>query len=419
MLPLSSSQQSVERLIREEWGRILSSLVKNLSDLQLAEDCLQDAAEAALRTWPERGLPKSPAAWLIATARRKAIDRIRRLNRFAEKSSELAYLLALDQSEVDLEDPAAIDDKQLELIFTCCHPALEEKTRIALTLRTIGGLTTEEIARAFLDKPSAMAQRLTRAKKKIKLARIPYRVPEAEDLSERLRGVLSTIYLIFNEGYAASSGARLTRVDLILEAIRLARIMARLMPEETEIEGLLSLMLLHDARRIARVDKRGAMVSLEHQNRALWDKSKIKEGTARLKAVLKKGRVGPYQVQASISALHVEAPSWAQTDWPQIAALYDLLYQMQPTPVVRINQALAISQMGDVKRALEMLTEIGETHDLSGYKAFHLARADLLQKVGDFRQAGKLIEVALALTDNQMERGFLERKLKSLSEPGS
>ncbi|MEM9937413.1 MAG: RNA polymerase sigma factor [Pseudomonadota bacterium] len=419
MLPLSSSQQSVERLIREEWGRILSSLVKNLSDLQLAEDCLQDAAEAALRTWPERGLPKSPAAWLIATARRKAIDRIRRSNRFAEKSSELAYLLALDQSEADLEDPAAIDDKQLELIFTCCHPALEEKTRIALTLRTIGGLTTEEIARAFLDKPSAMAQRLTRAKKKIKLAGIPYRVPEAEDLSERLRGVLSTIYLIFNEGYAASSGAMLTRVDLIIEAIRLARIMARLMPEETEIEGLLSLMLLHDARRNARVDKQGAMVSLERQNRALWDKSKIKEGTARLKAVLKKGRVGPYQVQASISALHVEAPSWTQTDWPQIAALYDLLYQMQPTPVVRINQALAISQMGDVRRALEMLTEIGETHDLSGYKAFHLARADLLQKVGDFRQAGKLIEVALALTDNQMERGFLERKLKSLSEPGS
>lgn len=416
MLPLSSPAQSVERIIREEWGRILSSLIRNLGDLQLAEDCLQDAAEAALRTWPETGLPRSPAAWLIATARRKAIDRLRRAGRFDEKASELAYLMALDRSEVDLEDPAAIEDKQLELVFTCCHPALEEKTRIALTLRTIGGLTTEEIAKAFLDKPSAMGQRLSRAKKKIRLAGIPYQVPSAEDLPERLRGVLATIYLIFNEGYAASSGAALTRVDLINEAIRLARIMARLMPDEAEIEGLLALMILHDARRAARTDRGGNMVALEDQNRALWDKAKIEEGTRRLKAVLRKGRVGPYQVQASISALHVEAKSWAETDWPQIAALYDLLYRIQPSPVVRINQALALSHMGEGPRALAMITEIGEAHDMSGYKAFYLASADILQRTGDVAQACELIEKALPLAENSTERAFLERKLKALTE---
>ncbi|MDJ0920307.1 MAG: RNA polymerase sigma factor [Henriciella sp.] len=416
MLPLSSPAQSVERIIREEWGRILSSLIRNLGELQLAEDCLQDAAEAALRTWPDKGLPRSPAAWLIATARRKAIDRIRRANRFEEKAKELAYLIALDQSEIDLEDPAAIDDKQLELIFTCCHPALEEKTRVALTLRTIGGLTTEEIARAFLDKPSTMAQRLSRAKKKIRLAGIPYQVPSEEDLPERLRGVLATIYLIFNEGYAASSGPELTRVDLINEAIRLARIVARLMPDETEVEGLLALMLLHDARRAARTDREGVMISLEDQDRTLWSSAKIDEGTQRLKTALKKGRVGPYQIQAAISALHVEAVSWAETDWPQIAALYDLLHRIQPSPVVRINQAVAISNMGETERALAMIEAVQDAFDKTGYKAFYLARADILQRSGETESARTLIEEALALAENRMERVFLERKLNAIAD---
>jgi len=416
MLPPYTLDQTIERIVREEWGRILASITKTLGDIQLAEDSLQDAVEAALKDWHVNGLPRSPAAWLIVAARRKAIDRLRRTARFASKQPELAYLISLDnQASNDLPDKDAIADKRLEMIFTCCHPSLAQKTQVALTLRTIGGLTTDEIAQAFLDTPTAMAQRLVRAKKKIKLANIPYIVPSRDAMPERLRGVLSVIYLIFNEGYAASSGPNLTRVDLSDEAIRLARIMAHLMPDETEVAGLLALVLLHDSRRAARADKDGAMIALEHQNRALWNKSKIAEGTELLKTTLRRQQVGPYQVQASISALHVEAPDWNATDWPQIAALYNLLYEMQPSPVVAINQAMAVSYAGTVADALAMLDEIAGAHAITNYKAYHVARADLVQRSGDMNGARQSLTQAIALTDNAVERDFLKRKLHNFN----
>ncbi len=414
MLPPLSLEQTITCIVREEWGRILSSLVKTLGDFQLAEDSLQDAVEAALKHWQKNGLPRSPTGWLITAARRKAIDRIRRDKAFASKQPDLAYLIELANAGDPAEPPGVLPDKRLEMIFTCCHPALPEKTRIALTLRTIGGLTTDEIARAFLDTRDAMARRLVRARQKIKLASIPYTVPGSAHLAERLDGVLSVIYLIFNEGYAASSGAELNRVDLINEAIRLARIMVHLMPGETEISGLLALMLLHDARRLARLDGEGRMVSLEDQNRGLWDKAKAREGVSCLKQALEQGRVGPYQLQAAISALHLEAASWQATDWPQIAALYNLLYALQPSPVVRINQAMAVSHAVSVKAAITLLDEVASGGDMSGYKAYQVARADLMARAGQPEAARGFLAQALALSDNQVERAFLNEKLKAL-----
>jgi len=415
MQPHSDLEHAIEETVREEWGRILASLVKTLGDFQLAEDCLQDAIVSAMGHWVRNGLPRSPAAWLITTARRKAIDRLRRDKTAADKQDEISHLLNLEHQASGESDPEIIPDKRLEMIFTCCHPALEEKTRVALTLRTLGGLTTEEIALAFLDQPSAMAQRLVRAKKKIALAGIPYEVPAETALRERLSSVLRVIYLIFNEGYSASSGDRPTRADLSEEALRLVRIIVKLLPNETEVAGLLALMLLHDSRRLARIDEHGEMIALEDQDRTLWDQEKIAEGTALLKLVLPRHPLGPYRLQAAISAVHAESASWQTTDWGQILALYTLLHSLQPSPVVRINQTIALSYAHSPEAALTMLDEANENGKLDRYQPYFAARADLLARAGRREDAKACFERAIHLSDNGSERAFLTSKAARLA----
>ncbi len=410
--------QIIEKTVREEWGRILASLVKMLGDFQLAEDCLQDAVVSAMHHWGRNGLPNSPAAWLITTARRKAIDRLRRDKNAASKQDEISYLLDLENQTMGETETDVFPDKRLEMIFTCCHPALEEKTRVALTLRTLGGLTTEEIAGAFLDRPEAMAQRLVRAKKKISLAGIPYAIPDGDVLPERISSVLRVIYLIFNEGYSATAGDTLMRSDLSEEAIRLARIVYQLLPEETEVSGLLALMLLHDSRRFARVGEHGQMVALEEQDRSLWDSGKMREGSALLRASLPKRRLGPYQLQAAISAVHAESPHWSQTDWPQIEALYDLLYSIQPSAVVRVNQAIAVSHARCVEVGLKMLNAAGHDGRLERYQPFHAAKADLLARSGNLSEAAGCLRTAIDLTENDLECAFLQAKLEKLGGNG-
>ena len=425
MLPPLSLEQAIEKTLREEWGRILASLTKTLGDIQLAEDALQDAIEIALHHWPQEGLPKSPAAWLLQTARRKAIDRIRRAQNFAAKAPEIAYLKELEAAELTNtgeegeegeKGEEAIEDKRLEMIFTCCHPSLEEKTQIALTLRTLGGLTTEEIAKAFLDNPSAMAKRLTRAKNKIRLAKIPYEIPDKGQLPERIKTVLGVIYLIFNEGYNASSGDAMVRTGLSNEAIRLARILQQIMPEETEISGLLALMLLNDSRRTARLNAEGEMVALEDQNRERWDQGKIKEGQTLVKQALSKQRLGPYQIQAAISALHAESPAWAQTDWPQISALYRVLQQLAPSPVISINAAVALSYAESAEIALEQLEAMADLPSVENYPPYHLAKSDILMRCGKSQEALRALERGIALSENRANRDFLESKLARLQQ---
>ncbi|WP_341368308.1 RNA polymerase sigma factor [Yoonia sp. BS5-3] len=407
MLPPLQSETLIERTLREEWGRILSALTKSLGDLQLAEDCLQDAITRAVEVWPEKGLPDAPAAWLISTARRRAIDRFRRDARWAARVPELSYLADLE-AQAEGPDPEAIPDKRLEMIFTCCHPALEQKTQVALTLRTLGGLTTEDIATAFLDKPQTMAQRLTRAKRKIAAAGIPYEIPDRDKLPERLTTVLAVIYLIFNAGYSTPS-------PLAGEAIRLGRIMHQLMPDQAEVAGLLALMLLHDARRLARSGPAGEFIPLDSQNRNRWDRAKITEGDALLQATLPRGQVGPYQLQAAISALHAKSPSWDATDWPQIAALYGLLYQMQPSVVVRVNQAMAVSYAQSVAAGLAMLDGLSDDPQLASYQPYHAARADLCTRASDLPAARTSYRTAIRLTTEDSNRRFLEEKLKNIS----
>jgi RNA polymerase sigma-70 factor (ECF subfamily) len=403
MLPRHTLAQAIDRCAREEWGRILAALTKSVGDMQLAEDCLQYAVAKAMDVWARDGLPDGPAAWLITTAKRRAIDRLRRDARFAARTPELSYLADLDQLTAGADDPE-IPDKRLEMIFTCCHPALEEKTRIALTLRTLGGLSTDAIAQAFLDRPDAMAQRLVRAKRKIAQAGIPYEIPDLTMLPERMTGVLSVIYLIFNAGYTGSSTAQKALCD---EAIRLARIMRTLLPNETEIAGLLALMLLHDSRRYARQNAKGEMVSLEEQNRNRWDRSKITEGDRLLKETLRQGRVGPYQLQAAISGVHAQAAYWDGTDWDEIAGLYELLYRMQPSAVVRINQAIAVSYATSVQDGLDLLENIASDPSLATYQPYHSAQADLLDRKGDLTGARRAYDQAISLSDNAEERAFL------------
>jgi RNA polymerase sigma-70 factor (ECF subfamily) len=406
----------VDRVFREEQGRAVATLIRVLGDFDLAEEAVQDAFISALETWPERGVPANPGAWITTTARNRAIDRLRRRRRLTEKTEELARDATMEQDlrAIDTgpsEDVMPIADDRLRLIFTCCHPALAMDARVALTLRTLGGLTTPEIARAFLVAEPTLAQRLVRAKRKIRDAGIPYRVPPAELLPERLDGVLHVLYLVFNEGYAATSGDALVRRELSTEAIRLARLVSSLLPDEPEALGLLALMLLHDARRQARVEANGTLVLLEDQDRSRWDTARIREGQALIERAIAMARPGPYQVQAAIASLHDTAARPEETDWAEIASLYETLLRMQPTPVVELNLAVAVAMRDGPATGLAMVDALVDEGALDDYSYLHAARADLLRRLERWSESRTAYERALRLTTNGTERAFLTRRL--------
>ena len=417
--PLEAAHQLVDRLFREEQGRAVATLIRVLGDFDLAEEAVQDAFISALETWPARGVPHNPGAWITTTARNRAIDRLRRRSRLNEKIETLGHEAtesALRTIEAEAaEDVMQIADDRLRLIFTCCHPALAMDARVALTLRALGGLTTPEIARAFLLPEPTLAQRLVRAKRKIRAAGIPYRVPPAELLPERLDGVLHVLYLVFNEGYAATSGDSLVRRELSAEAVRLTRVVDQLLPGEPEILGLLALMLLHDARREARVGAGGELILLDDQDRSRWDPDRIEEGRALIRRALELGRPGPYQVQAAIAALHDEALAPSDTDWPQIATLYRALRGMAPSPVVELNFAAAVAMADGPAVGLAMMDGIAASGELDRYPYLHAARADLLRRLARWSEAQTAYRRALELTTNRAEQAYLERRLAEIS----
>jgi RNA polymerase sigma-70 factor (ECF subfamily) len=413
--PAARTREAIGALYRADSRRVLATLIRLLGDFDLAEEALHDAFAAAMAQWPENGIPANPRAWLVSAGRFKAIDRLRRWSRFDAPLAEEAE--RIESGAPDPTDEEDIQDDQLRLIFICCHPALSPDAQTALTLREVCGLTTEEIAQAFLAAPPAVAQRIVRAKAKIREARIPYQVPSRHELPERLDGVLRVIYLIFNEGYFATAGGSLLRADLSAEAIRLGRLLAELLPDP-EAFALLALMLLHESRRAARMSPEGTLIRLEDQDRARWDGALIAEGTALAARALSARRVGPYGLQAAIAALHAEAPEPGKADWPQVVALYDLLRRVDPSPVVELNRAVAIAMRDGPEAGLREMDARGLQAELASYHFFHGARADLFHRLGRRAEAAEAYRAALALAKQEPERRHLERRLAELDLPG-